>query len=50
MRAVLAALPAQDGVLERIAAIRGTFAMQQALVALRDGDQDELADGLDGYR
>ncbi|MEU2684890.1 viomycin phosphotransferase [Streptomyces hygroscopicus] len=34
----------------RISAIRGTFALQQALCALRDGDEEELADGLDGYR
>jgi aminoglycoside phosphotransferase (APT) family kinase protein len=34
----------------RIAAIRGTFALQQALSAHRDGDQEELADGLAGYR
>ncbi|WP_327151571.1 viomycin phosphotransferase [Nocardia sp. NBC_01329] len=34
----------------RIAAIRGTFALQQALAAHRDGDGEELADGLAGYR
>jgi aminoglycoside phosphotransferase (APT) family kinase protein len=34
----------------RIAAIRGTFALQQAFSAHRDGDQEELADGLAGYR
>ncbi|OMI35557.1 phosphotransferase [Streptomyces sparsogenes DSM 40356] len=34
----------------RISANRGTFALQQALCALRDGDEEELADGLDGYR
>ncbi|OPC78875.1 hypothetical protein B4N89_32630 [Embleya scabrispora] len=34
----------------RIAAIRGTFALQQALSALRDGDGAELADGLSAYR
>lgn len=34
----------------RIAAIRGTFALQQALAAHRDGDAEELADGLAGYR
>ncbi|MFI6977293.1 phosphotransferase family protein [Embleya sp. NPDC050154] len=34
---------------ERVAAIRGTFALQQALAALRDGDRAELADGLSGY-
>ncbi|MER5786626.1 phosphotransferase, partial [Streptomyces mobaraensis] len=33
----------------RVAAIRGTFALQQALSALRDGDAAELADGLRGY-
>ncbi|XVQ09847.1 viomycin phosphotransferase [Spirillospora sp. CA-255316] len=39
-----------DGLSTRIAAIRGTFALQQALYALRDGDEEELADGLTGYR
>ncbi|GLW07704.1 6'-aminoglycoside N-acetyltransferase [Microtetraspora sp. NBRC 13810] len=39
-----------DGLATRIAAIRGTFALQQALYALRDGDEEELADGLTGYR
>ncbi|MEU9607489.1 viomycin phosphotransferase [Streptomyces sp. NPDC048057] len=34
----------------RIAAIRGTFALQQAWYAERDGDAAELADGLAGYR
>ncbi|KUJ41353.1 phosphotransferase [Streptomyces albus subsp. albus] len=35
---------------DRIAAVRGTFALQQALSAHRDGDAEELADGLRGYR
>ncbi len=39
-----------DELAPRIAAIRGTFALQQALDAHRDGDVDELADGLTGYR
>lgn len=34
----------------RIAAIGGTFALQQALAAYRDGDEEELTDGLAGYR
>ncbi|MFB9908493.1 viomycin phosphotransferase [Allokutzneria oryzae] len=34
----------------RIAAVRGTFALQQALSARRDGDEEELEDGLAGYR
>jgi aminoglycoside phosphotransferase (APT) family kinase protein len=34
----------------RIAAIAGTFALQQALAAYRDGDEEELADGLVVYR
>ncbi|MEV6979081.1 phosphotransferase [Kitasatospora sp. NPDC093806] len=38
------------GLTGRIAAIRGTFALQQALAAVRDGDDEELADGLAGYR
>lgn len=37
-------------ILTRIAAIRGTFALQQALYAIRDGDEEELADGLACYR
>ncbi|MFM9608454.1 aminoglycoside phosphotransferase family protein [Streptomyces niveiscabiei] len=36
-------------VVRRIAVIRGTFALQQALHAWRDGDEGELADGLKGY-
>ncbi|MEU4835527.1 aminoglycoside phosphotransferase family protein [Streptosporangium sp. NPDC023615] len=40
-----------DGTLAtRIAVIRATFALQQALSALRDGDEEQLADGLAGYR
>ncbi|MFD7746568.1 viomycin phosphotransferase [Streptomyces sp. NPDC059698] len=39
-----------QGLLARIAAIRGTFALQQALYGLRDGDEEELADGLADYR
>ncbi|MFJ8692615.1 phosphotransferase family protein [Streptomyces roseolilacinus] len=35
---------------ERVPVIRGTFALQQALFALRDGDRAELDDGLLGYR
>ncbi|MEU7550646.1 phosphotransferase, partial [Streptomyces sparsogenes] len=38
------------GLHDRIAAIRGTFALQQALYAIRDGDEEELADGLADYR
>ncbi|MEU8319372.1 viomycin phosphotransferase [Nonomuraea sp. NPDC048881] len=34
----------------RIAVIRASFALQQALSAHRDGDEEELADGLTGYR
>lgn len=47
---VLARLAAPDGLAGRIAAIRGTFALQQALYASRDGDLEELDDGLSGYR
>ncbi|MGX1775535.1 phosphotransferase family protein [Nocardia brasiliensis] len=39
-----------DDLAVRTATIRGTFALQQALDAHRDGDADELADGLTGYR
>ncbi|WP_217136951.1 viomycin phosphotransferase [Streptomyces sp. AC558_RSS880] len=38
------------GLLTRIATIRGTFALQQALYAIRDGDEEELAEGLADYR
>ena len=38
------------GFLSRIAAIHSTFALQQALYAIRDGDEEELADGLTDYR
>ncbi|MGK5642769.1 aminoglycoside phosphotransferase family protein [Streptomyces sp. URMC 126] len=41
--------PVLRGPADRVAAIRGTFALQQALSALRDGDTAELADGLRGY-
>ncbi|MFH8884609.1 phosphotransferase family protein [Streptomyces californicus] len=40
----------EDGLTARVAAIRGTFALQQALQAVRDGDEEELAGGLSGYR
>ncbi|MGW1792657.1 viomycin phosphotransferase [Streptomyces tubercidicus] len=39
-----------NGLTTRIVAIRGTFALQQALYAIRDGDEGELADGLADYR
>lgn len=40
---------ADDGTAARAATIRGTFALQQALSAYRDGDEEELAEGLTGY-
>lgn len=39
-----------DALTSRIATIRATFALQQALAAHRDGDEEERADGLAGYR
>ncbi|MFJ1590947.1 phosphotransferase family protein [Kitasatospora albolonga] len=39
-----------SGLITRVDAIRGTFALQQALYGLLDGDEEELADGLAGYR
>lgn len=42
-------LDATAGLPARVAAIRGTFALQQALAAHSDGDDDELVDGLAGY-
>lgn len=50
LRRVLELRGAGEDVPARITAIRGTFALQQALYALRDGDEEELADGLTGYR
>ncbi|MFI0975481.1 aminoglycoside phosphotransferase family protein [Streptomyces sp. NPDC021093] len=48
---VLARYGAADRTLPaRIAAIQGTFALQQALAAHQDGDGEELADGLTNYR
>lgn len=41
---------ASDAMMERMTAIRGTFALQQALYALRDGDKEQLEDGLTRYR
>ncbi len=34
----------------RITEIRGTFALQQALYAIRDSDEEEPGDGLTGDR
>ncbi|MFF9347437.1 viomycin phosphotransferase [Streptomyces sp. NPDC014734] len=45
----LGSLP-KHALTNRIAAIRSTFALQQALYAIRDGDEGELADGLADYR
>lgn len=42
-------LDVRQGLQARVAAIRGTFALQQALAGHTDGDDDELADGLAGY-
>ncbi|QXN95299.1 aminoglycoside phosphotransferase family protein [Nocardia iowensis] len=51
LRRVLAHTDGPTGdLVARIAAIQGTFALQQALAAYRDGDDEELADGLTGYR
>ncbi|WP_411084071.1 viomycin phosphotransferase [Streptomyces sp. cmx-18-6] len=41
---------ADSGLSDRMAAMRGTFALQQALYAHLDGDEGERADGLAGYR
>jgi hypothetical protein len=51
LRRILALDGAADPKLwTRMAAIQGTFALQQALAAYRDDDTAELADGLAGYR
>lgn len=42
--------PPDAGLTARITTIRGTFALQQALSAHRDGDMEERADGLADYR
>lgn len=42
--------PPDAGLTARITTIRGTFALQQALSAHRDGDTEERADGLTNYR
>ncbi|MEU4311514.1 aminoglycoside phosphotransferase family protein [Nocardia sp. NPDC024068] len=42
--------PVDPGLGTRIAAVRGTFALQQALAGLRDGDPAEMAEGLAEYR
>ncbi|MFB9203685.1 phosphotransferase family protein [Nonomuraea spiralis] len=48
---VLARTASADAALAaRVTAIRHTFALQQALSAHHDGDAEELADGLTGYR
>ncbi|MDP9868142.1 MULTISPECIES: aminoglycoside phosphotransferase family protein [Streptosporangium] len=47
---VLSRIGARPGLTARISAIRGTFALQQALYAARDGDREEMDDGLSGYR
>ncbi|WP_394814794.1 phosphotransferase [Streptomyces millisiae] len=47
---LLTALRPSPAVAARVATIHGSFALQQALAAQRDGDADELADGLAGYR
>ncbi|MFI6641295.1 phosphotransferase family protein [Streptomyces sp. NPDC050504] len=48
--ALLSRIPAAADQWERIRVVRGTFALQQALAAVRDGDEGELRDGLAGYR
>ncbi|MGW0183559.1 phosphotransferase family protein [Nocardia sp. NPDC003345] len=42
--------PADPELTSRITAVRGTFALQQALAGLRDDDREELAAGLAEYR
>jgi hypothetical protein len=34
---------------KRVAFIRGTYALQQALYALRDGNQADFEDGMQAY-
>lgn len=47
--AVIARLPPDASIRGRVKAIHGTFALQQALAAFKDGDAVELNDGLTGY-
>ncbi|PXX67008.1 phosphotransferase family enzyme [Nocardia tenerifensis] len=49
LREMLALGPPDDDLAVRISVIQGTFALQQALAAHRDGDAEALADGLAGY-
>src|SRR5262249_48843436 len=46
----LAYYPEMHTTVPRIKFIRSTYALQQALYALRDGNKDDFEDGLRGYR
>lgn len=46
----LANYPEMHTTLSRVKFIRSTYALQQALYALRDGNQDDFEDGLRNYR
>jgi aminoglycoside 2''-phosphotransferase len=47
---LLAYYPEMQATLSRVKFIRSTYALQQALYALRDGNQNDFEDGLRGYR
>lgn len=44
------AYPELEGMLERATFFTSTYALQQALDALRDGDEEMFEDGIDSYR
>lgn len=50
MAHILDLYPEMRAHLRRVAFIRSTYALQQALFALRDGDQDEFDNGIQDYR
>ena len=47
---LLAAWPAAEALLERARFYRGTFALQEALYGLRDGDEESFESGIARYR
>jgi len=50
LRRLIPHYPAITGLLPRARFYKSTFALQQALYALRDSDQDEFKDGIADYR
>jgi aminoglycoside 2''-phosphotransferase len=50
MSHILDLYPEMRGHMRRVAFIRSTYALQQALFALRDGNQEDFEDGIQDYR